>query len=105
MSSKFRKASKLSRPAAIADCRSTAANEVSHVLRTHAALNSGEDAAPPARVPPAPEVYRTCQIQQGLLGDEEIGGLCNYFLRDLVREKRDDQYLENLVQNFQAYSR
>jgi hypothetical protein len=34
-------------------------------------------------VPPAPEVYQAYQIQQGLLGEEEIGGLYNcYILKD-----------------------
>lgn len=40
---------------------------------------------PPARVPPAPEVYREYQLQQGLIGAEDIGGLYNcYILKEYL---------------------
>ena len=40
---------------------------------------------PPARVPPAPEVYREYQRQQGLIEEEDIGGLYNcYILKEYL---------------------
>jgi hypothetical protein len=54
-------------------------------------LMENTQAPPPARVPPAPEVYHAYQMQEGLVAEEEIGGLYNcYILRDYLPRFRPD---------------